>query len=253
MSFSRILATAAAAFAAKKGMDHFNKAGGMSGMRQKMQGGQTRQGIEEMMARFGIKDGASKVDGLMAKLGGGGTAQGTMTGGDGRSITGGGGGSISSGAAGAAGGAGLASILGAWGGDRPEETMAAMAGDREPEPDEEETARLMLRAMIQAAKADGHIDADEQAHILGAVGENATTEEQAFVEQMLAAPVDARALADDTPDGRGDQVYLTSLMAIDPDHPKEIAYLRELAGALGMDEAAREALHTRVGAAPLPA
>ncbi|MEC8582590.1 MAG: DUF533 domain-containing protein, partial [Pseudomonadota bacterium] len=54
----------------------------------------------------------------------------------------------------------------------------------------EADAALMLRAMIQAAKADGHIDEQEKAAILDVVGDDATEEDIAFLKAELSAPLD---------------------------------------------------------------
>ena len=81
-------------------------------------------------------------------------------------------------------------------------------------PELEHSAALMLRAMIQAAKSDGEIDADEKARIMELVGDDATEEDIAFVKEQLAAPIDVEALAKDTPEAQRMQVYSASLMTI---------------------------------------
>ena len=77
----------------------------------------------------------------------------------------------------------------------------------------EENAKLMIRAMIQAAKADGEIDLEEQQKILAKLGEIGP-EERAFVEAEMRKPVDIMGLAQDTGDAMKAQVYAMSLMAV---------------------------------------
>lgn len=110
----------------------------------------------------------------------------------------------------------------------------------------EANAKLMIRAMIQAAKADGEIDAAERKAILDHLGE-ATDEEMDFVLAQLDAPVDAMALAQDTADQAKVQVYSAALMAIVVDTPAEAAYLAQLAQGLGLDAATVATIHASLG------
>ncbi|MBC7137808.1 MAG: DUF533 domain-containing protein [Defluviimonas sp.] len=105
-----------------------------------------------------------------------------------------------------------------------------------PTPQEEAAAALMLRAMIQAAKADGEMDPEERRKILGNM-ENATPSDIDFLIREMAAPVDPEALAAETPDGLRREVYAAALMAIDPDHPAERAHLARLGAALKLGAA----------------
>ena len=109
--------------------------------------------------------------------------------------------------------------------------------------------RLMLTAMISAAKADGTIDQSEMQKIVGKLGD-VTPDEKQFVLEQMAAPVDVAAIASQV-SGRGQaaQVYAASLLAIDSDTEQEKAYLRELAEALGLDGATVAQLHQMTGAA----
>ncbi len=111
------------------------------------------------------------------------------------------------------------------------------------------TARLMVRAMIEAAKADGEIDAQEKARILGKLEEGGADEAQrAFVEAEMQKPLDLDGLVRDVPDRAvGVQVYAASLLAIEVDTPAEEDYLRRLADALGLDAAAIAGVHQTLG------
>ncbi|KGJ05868.1 Uncharacterized membrane protein YebE, DUF533 family [Paracoccus halophilus] len=115
-----------------------------------------------------------------------------------------------------------------------------------PTPEQNAMAGLMLRAMIQAAKADGEIDEQEKARLMSEFGD-LDDEERAFIREQMAAPVDAAALAREVPEGFGPQIYLMSLMAIEFDNRKEAEYLHELAQNLGLDKATVNGIHEKVG------
>lgn len=120
-----------------------------------------------------------------------------------------------------------------------------------PEPEEEhDRARLLLTAMISAAKADGYIDAGEQKLIFARLAElDLDAESKAYVMDLLAAPLDFEALvrAAREPEVAA-EVYAASVLAIDPDHPAERAYLQMLAARLGLDGALVDAIHTSAAA-----
>jgi len=94
----------------------------------------------------------------------------------------------------------------------------------------------LVMAMIAAANADGHIDADEQRHIFERVGElPLEAEDKAFVFDALGSPPslqDIVGLADGPEQAA--ELYLASRLAIDPDHPGEQAYLEALASRLSL-------------------
>lgn len=126
----------------------------------------------------------------------------------------------------------------------------ALARQDEPEvtPTAEQNAiaGLMLRAMIQAAKADGKIDEAERERLLGQMGD-LDDEDRAFIREQMAAPVDAQALAREVPKGLEPQVYMMSLMAIDFDNQTEAEYLNSLAQAMGIDRQVINQIHQHVG------
>jgi uncharacterized membrane protein YebE (DUF533 family) len=118
--------------------------------------------------------------------------------------------------------------------------------DLTPSPDQNAAAGLMLRAMIQAAKSDGRIDAAEQRKLLGNLGD-VSAEERRFVEAEMQAPVDVAGLARQVPRGLEPQVYTMSVMAIDLDNRNEAQYLHQFASALGLDAARVNQIHARLG------
>lgn len=118
--------------------------------------------------------------------------------------------------------------------------------DVPPGRDQEAAAALMLKAMIQAAKSDGRIDAEEERKLLGSLGDVSPAERR-FVEAELRAPIDVAGLATQVPRGLGPQVYTMSVMAIDLDNRNEAEYLHRLAGALGLDRGVVNRIHARLG------
>jgi uncharacterized membrane protein YebE (DUF533 family) len=122
--------------------------------------------------------------------------------------------------------------------------------DVPPVPEQEAAAALMLRAMIQAAKADGKVDEDERRKLIESLGD-ATREELDFVKAELAAPVSIERLAAEVPKGLEQQVYAMSVMAITLDDRVEAQYLHQLAQGLGLSPQQVNAIHTEVGAVAL--
>ena len=104
----------------------------------------------------------------------------------------------------------------------------------------------MIRAMIQAAKADGEIDDTERAKIMEHMGDIGDAE-RAFIEAELAAPVDPMALAQDTSQQMAAQVYASALMTVQVDSLKEADYLNTLANALNLSEETRARVHGAMG------
>lgn len=111
----------------------------------------------------------------------------------------------------------------------------AEAADMQPE-ESEEHSRLILSAMIAAAKADGHIDESEKTGLqnyIDRIGESA--ELSAFVESELAKPLDPGDIADKVANQEtAAEVYLASLLIIDQENFMAKSYLDGLAKALAL-------------------
>ena len=90
--------------------------------------------------------------------------------------------------------------------------------------------------MIAAAKADGLVDAEEQKRIFEKVGSlDLDPDDKAFLMDQFTAPLDVDWLARSAREPEvAAEVYAASLLAIDPDHPAERAYLQMLAARLGL-------------------
>jgi uncharacterized membrane protein YebE (DUF533 family) len=113
-----------------------------------------------------------------------------------------------------------------------------------------DTERLVLPAMISAVKADGRIDKAEMEKVVDRLGQDGVTEdEKRFVMDELKKPVDIAGLTRSarTP-AQAAEVYAASLLALNIDTAEEPRYLRELAGALGLDAATVAELHRLTGA-----
>jgi uncharacterized membrane protein YebE (DUF533 family) len=129
-------------------------------------------------------------------------------------------------------------------------------GLREPQEQGEEEALqnqalLVLRAMANAVKADGRVDASEMQRIADKIqgtGDDAAA--RAFVTDELKKPMDLQAIVRDvrSPE-QAVQVYAASLLAIEVDTPAERDYLRRLAEGVGLDAETVQRVHQMLGVA----
>lgn len=115
----------------------------------------------------------------------------------------------------------------------------------------DDTAMLLIRAMITAAKADGQIDRDEIDRIASKLAEiGADAEAQRWVMAEMQAPADVAGLVAQV---RGPavaaEVYAASLLAIEVDTPAEQAYLADLARRLQLPPEAVAQIHRALGLA----
>jgi uncharacterized membrane protein YebE (DUF533 family) len=100
--------------------------------------------------------------------------------------------------------------------------------------------------MVGAAKADGHIDASEQQRLFAQVERlGLDADAKAYVFDLLTHDVDVESLARaaSTPE-QGAELYLAARLAIDPDQPKEKAWLDALATRLKLPAELRMSLDT---------
>lgn len=120
-----------------------------------------------------------------------------------------------------------------------------------PAPQMELHSQAMLKAMIAAAKSDGHVDDREQGLVgveLDRSGADADT--RAWVESEMKRPVDAAdvAAAATTPEMAA-EVYLATLVVVDETTMMERAYLDELARRLNLAPALKADLEARARSA----
>ncbi|KJS39700.1 MAG: membrane protein [Rhodospirillaceae bacterium BRH_c57] len=106
----------------------------------------------------------------------------------------------------------------------------------------------IVRAMIAAAKSDGHIDAEENERIKAAItDQDLSGEEKGFLLDAFSGEADPVAIAQlAKTEEQGAELYVASRIAIDPDAEAERRYLDRLAGALRLPQALVEHLDTKV-------
>ena len=115
---------------------------------------------------------------------------------------------------------------------------------------DEDAAGLMIRAMMQAAKADANIDQEEREKLLSNVGA-LSQEETAFINAEMARDVDIAGLVRDVPKGMEDQVYMMSVMGINLDTQNEASCLNDLAQNMGLGQSQVNQIHEMLGVQPL--
>ncbi len=281
MSLMKTLAKVAIGVALAKGASTMMKKGGQA-RGQTSDGGlfggehspreraqQQGTGLEDMMGSI-LGGGSSQANQRSAQQSGGGGGLGDLLeqlgggGGRGDAATRGGGGlnDLLGGLAGGAAGGGLGGLLESLTGKAQAEKPGGSFGDmlnqtfergeppQQPTPDQEAAAGLLLRAMIQAAKSDGKIDAAEKKKLLDNLGDVSAAERD-FVNNEIAAPIDINGLARQVPRGMEQQVYMMSVMAIDLDNQNEAKYLHQLATAMDIGQRDVNAVHAHLGAPPL--
>ncbi len=126
---------------------------------------------------------------------------------------------------------------------------AAAAATHETPEEVQHSATLALRAMIQAAKADGNLDAQEVERITGKLHEAGEDHEaRDFVLREMRGPVDVEGLAASARNPKeAAEVYAASLMAIEVDTQAERDYLARLATALGLARPTVDHIHRSLG------
>lgn len=116
-------------------------------------------------------------------------------------------------------------------------------------------ALTLVRAMIAASRADGHIDDAERAHIADKLKVSGIGGDMAsFLEQELANPVDLDSIvaAAKTEEQRV-ELYTASRLTIEPNSRAERGYLDLLAGRLALPDALVDHIEATVSSAKAPA
>jgi uncharacterized membrane protein YebE (DUF533 family) len=130
-----------------------------------------------------------------------------------------------------------------------DESATALANAR-PAANDGAFELALVRAMVGAAKADGHIDAKEQRRLFAEVERlGLDAESKAYVFDLLTHDVDLYDLASaaTTPE-QGAEIYLAARLAIDADEPAERAYLDALATRLKLPPELRTTLDATLNA-----
>ena len=142
---------------------------------------------------------------------------------------------------------------------------SAMAGEARPHPfppppppgsppalNRQEEATLLIRGYDRCRRRRWYDLPEERHRILDRMGRlNLSPEEQSFLEQEFSAPADLEALAGKVRTSEtARQVYAVSLLTIEVDTDAERAYIKVLAGRLGLDPATVEGIHRDLGVDP---
>ncbi|MDH6269749.1 uncharacterized membrane protein YebE (DUF533 family) [Rhizobium sp. SG_E_25_P2] len=112
-------------------------------------------------------------------------------------------------------------------------------------------AVVLVRAMISAARADGHIDEAERQAILGKVKlAGLDPDAEAFLAAELSNPVDLDGIVNAAKsESQKVELYTASRIAIDPDSRAERGYLDLLAGRLGLADGLIDHIEATVASA----
>lgn len=105
-------------------------------------------------------------------------------------------------------------------------------------PQNTELPLAIIRAMIGAAKADGHMDAAESQKIMGQLESSLGAQEKMLIMQEMANTQDVNMIATAvrSPEEAA-QVYLAALLVCDSTCARELDYLASLAIALKLEPA----------------
>ncbi|WP_296576653.1 DUF533 domain-containing protein [Phreatobacter sp.] len=101
----------------------------------------------------------------------------------------------------------------------------------------EDTAEILLRAMVAAAYADGEMSPDERAMIVGQLDSMGLGQaEKSFLDGVLAAPVSMKIIAAScTTDEMKAQAYIAAHLGMNVDTAAEAQFLRDFARLLGLE------------------
>lgn len=120
-----------------------------------------------------------------------------------------------------------------------------------PAPAAETHSRALLKAMIAAAKSDGHMDERERELVEAELQRQAAPAElRAWVESELRRPVEpADVAAGAQGPEQAAEIYLASVLVVDETTTMERAYLDELARQLRLDTGLKAQLEAQANAA----
>ncbi len=116
-----------------------------------------------------------------------------------------------------------------------------------PTQNQNDQALIMIRAMINAAKADGEVSREEQQTIIEQLG-SPSQEAIDFLRHEFSTPLDVRSFAWSVPQGMEQQVYSMSLLGAELNTEAESHYLLDLAHGLRITPEVRRQIHQHYGA-----
>lgn len=128
---------------------------------------------------------------------------------------------------------------------RGEATAPPRTADQVPAAEVEQHSRAILKALVAAAKADGHVDARERELVEAEVARLSQGDDEVvtWMRRELERPLDPQEVASVAVSPEiASEMYLASVMVIDEQSYMERAYLDELARRMGLDAALRQQL-----------
>ncbi len=128
------------------------------------------------------------------------------------------------------------------------QTLPPQTVDRLPAPQAELHSQAILKALVAAAKADGHVDERERQLLDEQLGKLAGDPQLAqWLQAELNKPLDPAevARAASTPEMAA-EMYIASVLMVDEEHFMERAYLEELARQLKLEPALKAELEAQV-------
>lgn len=113
----------------------------------------------------------------------------------------------------------------------------------------ESTAALVIRGMMEIAKSDGQVSAEEIERIVGQLKTAGMAGDvEAWILDQLRRPLDLDAFVAQIPSTEvAAQVYAASLIAVEVDTPAERQYLADFAAKTGLTPAVVSQIHRTVG------
>lgn len=137
----------------------------------------------------------------------------------------------------------LGSMLGGGDNDPPQ-----LTDDELDEADDQAT--LLLRAMVNGAKADGQIDQEEIDNIVKRLGD-VDEHEAAFLRAELESPLDIAGYCATVPEEMNQQAYAFSVMGMKLDTQREAQFLGAMAQGLNLDPRVCNEIHDQLGVPPI--
>lgn len=118
----------------------------------------------------------------------------------------------------------------------------------------DEFALSIIRAMVAAARADGHVDDEERSRIADRLRLSGIDEDAGqFLMRELERPIDMDAIvASAVTEAQRIELYTASRLTIEPDTRAERGYLDLLAGRLKLPDALVDHVEATVSAAKAP-
>ena len=143
------------------------------------------------------------------------------------------------------GGGGLGGMLSSMFGGGDAQEMSDAERD-----EADDHATLLVRAMVNAAKADGQVDQEEIDNIVGRLGD-VDDDEKVFLRAELQTPLDLAGYLRSVPEELSEEVYAFSLMGMRLDTQQEAQYLGQVAQGLNLDARTANAIHDKLGVPPI--